>query len=208
MASAGVGPLLAGSMGEAHHLSHSERLTLIKSARRALDGASLSEVPLIVGTGAGSTRETVELSKAAAAAGADYAIVITSGYFAGALIPSRKALKAFFTEVAEKSPIPVMIYNCAYPYVFPLSSFFYPMYEDCASPFIPYFLRCRTAISHPSSLSADPGASGGIDLDSDLITELADLPNICGVKLTYAPPSITRRLPRSYVNPAAATWAS
>lgn len=30
-----------------------------------------------------------------------------------------------------------------------------------------------------------PGASGGIDLDSDLITELAvECPNICGVKLT------------------------
>lgn len=30
-----------------------------------------------------------------------------------------------------------------------------------------------------------PGASGGIDLDSDLITELAkDCPNLCGVKLT------------------------
>lgn len=113
MASAGVGPLLAGSMGEAHHLTRSERVTLIKSARRALDGASLQHVPLIVGTGVGSTRETIEITKEAAAAGADYSIVITSGYFAGALIPNRKSLKAFFTEVAEKSPIPVMIYNCA-----------------------------------------------------------------------------------------------
>jgi 4-hydroxy-2-oxoglutarate aldolase len=113
LATAGVGPLISGSMGEAHHLSHSERVTLIKTARRVLDDNNLKHVPLIVGTGAGSTRETVELSKEAAAAGADYAIVITSGYFAGALIPSRKALKAFFTEVAEKSPIPVMIYNCA-----------------------------------------------------------------------------------------------
>jgi len=34
--------------------------------------------------------------------------------------------------------------------------------------------------------TADPGASGGIDLDSDLISELAiECPNICGVKLTY-----------------------
>ena len=31
----------------------------------------------------------------------------------------------------------------------------------------------------------DPGASGGIDLDSDLIVELAkDCPNTAGVKLT------------------------
>jgi len=34
--------------------------------------------------------------------------------------------------------------------------------------------------------TTDPGASGGIDLDSDLITELAmDSPNLAGVKLTY-----------------------
>ncbi|KAJ6502470.1 hypothetical protein C8R45DRAFT_818662 [Mycena sanguinolenta] len=142
IASAGVGPLIAGSMGEAIHLSHAERLVLIRAARKALDAAGLTTVPLIVGTGAASTRETIELTKAAAAAGADYSIVIASGYFAGALAGKHAALKAFWTEVAEKSPIPVMIYNY-------------------------------------------PGASGGIDLDSDLITELAmDCPNICGVKLT------------------------
>ncbi|KAJ2965912.1 hypothetical protein NUW54_g13958 [Trametes sanguinea] len=33
VAKAGVGPLLAGSMGEAHHLTHYERVSLIKSAR-------------------------------------------------------------------------------------------------------------------------------------------------------------------------------
>jgi len=32
---------------------------------------------------------------------------------------------------------------------------------------------------------SDPGASAGINLDSDLITEIAiDCPNTCGVKLT------------------------
>lgn len=32
----------------------------------------------------------------------------------------------------------------------------------------------------------DPGATGGIDLDSELITELAtECPNVVGVKLTY-----------------------
>ncbi|EPQ58331.1 aldolase [Gloeophyllum trabeum ATCC 11539] len=140
VAKAGVGPLLAGSMGEAHHLSHGERTTLIKAARKALDGAGLSDFPIIAGTGSGSLRETLQLCDEAAEAGADYAIVITSGYFAGAL--DKRALKAFYTEVAEKSPIPVMIYNF-------------------------------------------PGASGGIDIDSDLITELAtECPNLCGVKLT------------------------
>ena len=112
LAKAGVYPLLAGSMGEAIHLSHDERQVLIKAARRALDKEGLKNVPVIAGTGAGSTRETLLLCREAADAGADYVIVIMSGYFAGALANDRKALKAFFVEVSGKSPLPVIIYNC------------------------------------------------------------------------------------------------
>ena len=110
VAKANVAPVICGTMGEAIHVSHAERIALIKAGRRALDNAGLVNFPIIAGTGAGSTRETLELSNEAAAAGADYVIVIVSGYFAGAL--TRPALKAFFAEVAEKSPIPVIIYNC------------------------------------------------------------------------------------------------
>lgn len=101
-------------MGEGLHLSHSDRTALIRAAREALNDASFPDMPIIAGTGAGSTRETVQLCKEAAEAGADYVIVITSGYFAGVLATNKKALKAFFTEVADKSPIPVIIYNCAF----------------------------------------------------------------------------------------------
>jgi len=142
VARAGVGILVAGSNGEATHLTHTERSILIKTARAALDKAQLPDVPIIAGTGIGSTRETLELCREAAEAGADVAIVITSGYFAGSLVGNPKALKAWYTRVADESPIPVLLYNY-------------------------------------------PGASGGIDLDSDLITELAtEHPNIIGVKLT------------------------
>ncbi|KAH9928765.1 dihydrodipicolinate synthetase [Amylocystis lapponica] len=141
-AKAGVRPLIAGSMGEASHLTHSERTAVIRAGREALDGAGFAEFPVIAGTGTGSTRETIELCKEAKEAGADYAIVIASGYFAGVLAGHKKALKAYWMEVAEKSPIPVIIYNY-------------------------------------------PGASGGIDLDSDLVTELAiECPNLAGIKLT------------------------
>jgi 4-hydroxy-2-oxoglutarate aldolase len=115
-----VGILICGSMGEAHHLTPDERLQLIRAARNALDGASFTTVPIIVGTGAGSTRETIRLTKDAAEAGADYAIVITSGYYAGSL--DRKAIKGFFQDVAEVSPIPVMLYNCEYDRPFRLMS--------------------------------------------------------------------------------------
>ncbi|KAI0797959.1 dihydrodipicolinate synthetase [Abortiporus biennis] len=142
LAKAGVLPLLIGSMGEGIHLTHAERTTIIKTTRKALDASGFTDVPIVAGTGTGSTRETVELCKEAAEAGADAVIVITSGYFAGVLAPNKEALKAFYAEVAEKSPLPVIIYNY-------------------------------------------PGASGGIDLDSDLITELAtEYSNLVGVKLT------------------------
>lgn len=110
VATAGICPVIAGSMGEATHLSHAERVTLVRVARKALDVARCSNIPIIVGTGAGSTRETIELTHEAAAAGADYALVIASGYFAGAL--TKEALKAYWIEVSQKSSIPVMIYNC------------------------------------------------------------------------------------------------
>ncbi|KAH0830754.1 hypothetical protein J3R83DRAFT_2233 [Lanmaoa asiatica] len=150
---AGVRPLLSGSMGEAIHLSHAERSTLIKIARKVLDNAGLDRVPIISGIGAGSTRECIELANEAADAGADYTIAICSGYFAGALAGNKKALRAFWTEISQKSPIPVIIYNY-------------------------------------------PGAAGGINLDSDLITELAvECPNLAGVKLTCVPKNQHVRVP-------------
>jgi 4-hydroxy-2-oxoglutarate aldolase len=112
IAQAGVGPVIAGSMGEAIHLSRAERVALIQTARKTLDNAGLHNTPIIAGTGGGSTRETLELTKEAAAAGADYVLVIASGYFAGALAGDREALKTFWVEVSEKSPVPVLIYNC------------------------------------------------------------------------------------------------
>lgn len=110
-----MGILLCGSMGEAHHLEPQERIQLIKAARQVLDENNLSHVPIIAGTGAGSTRQTIALTRQAAEAGATYSIVIASGYYAGAL--DYPALKAFFVEVADNSPIPVMIYNCKRDYV-------------------------------------------------------------------------------------------
>lgn len=112
VALAGAGPVITGTMGESIHLSQAERTELVHVARKALDNAGLISVPIIVGTGAGSTRETLQLTKQAAAVGADYALIIASGYFAGALAANKSALKAYWKELAENSPIPVMIYNC------------------------------------------------------------------------------------------------
>ena len=78
------------------------------------------------------------------------------------LAKDRSALKAFWSDVSEKSPIPVIIYNCM------------------SSPVYYYLVSFRF-----SQYFEDPGATGGIDLDSELIVELAkDCPNLAGVKLT------------------------
>jgi 4-hydroxy-2-oxoglutarate aldolase len=115
LAQAGVGPVLSGSMSEAHHISADERTALIRAVERAAGGAGFTHVPLIAGVGVGSTRESIALCSQAAAAGADYAIAICSGYYAGALGSDRAALTAFFSDIADASPIPVMVYNCASP---------------------------------------------------------------------------------------------
>jgi L-threo-3-deoxy-hexylosonate aldolase len=99
-------------MGEGIHLALGERTRIIHSARKALDAAGFLDVPIIVGAGGSSTRETVAFCEEVGAAGADAAIVITPGYFAGLLANHRTALKEFFVEVAGKSPVPVIIYNC------------------------------------------------------------------------------------------------
>jgi len=137
-ATAGVIPVISGTMGEAPHLvripprfsfssipprlpplkltttntphplqSHKERQSLITTARHALDEANLPHVPIIAGIGAPSTRESIELAHEAAAAGADFAIAIAPGYYAGALLARPESVRDFFVDVAEGSPIPV-----------------------------------------------------------------------------------------------------
>jgi 4-hydroxy-2-oxoglutarate aldolase len=101
-------------MGEAPNLSNEERIILIKAARSILDQSGLESAPIICGTGTHSTRETIKLTKDAAEAGADYSIVIMSGYYTGALANDPIALRDFWVEVAENSPIPVIIYNCVH----------------------------------------------------------------------------------------------
>ena len=105
----------------------------------------------------------MELCIEAESAGVDYVLVITGGYFAGALKNNKEALKGFYKEVSEKSPVPVLIYNC-----------------ECLT------LKSWQGVIEKNGLVTDPGASGGIDLDSDIVIELAkECPNIVGIKLTY-----------------------
>ncbi|KAI0889631.1 dihydrodipicolinate synthetase family protein [Annulohypoxylon maeteangense] len=110
LAEAGVAGLVVhGSNGEAVHLSRDERSLVIKTTRAALDQADHHLMPLIAGCGAQSTRETIQLCQDAANAGANYVIVLPPAYYGGLLNTSK--IVQHFCDVADSSPIPVMIYN-------------------------------------------------------------------------------------------------
>lgn len=112
LARAGVaGIATQGSNGEAVHLTHAERQLVTATTRSALNQAGYSHIPVIVGCGAQSVRETIELCCEAADAGGDYALVLPPSYYATLFAPSSETIVRYFTEVADASPIPLIIYN-------------------------------------------------------------------------------------------------
>ncbi|KAI9806663.1 MAG: hypothetical protein M1825_006120 [Sarcosagium campestre] len=110
LAQAGVAGLTTqGSNGEAVHLNHAERNVVTQTTRKALDLAGFTYMPIIVGCGAQSTRETIELCREAFQAGGDYALVLPPSYYRP-MFKSETVIE-FFEDVASASPIPIMIYN-------------------------------------------------------------------------------------------------
>ncbi len=99
------GFIIMGSNGEYVYLDEAEKLILFEAARRAIPADRL----FVAGTGAESTRMALRLTRAAAQAGADIAIVITPAYYKPAM--TAEALLTHFTTLAEASPIPIIIYN-------------------------------------------------------------------------------------------------
>jgi 4-hydroxy-2-oxoglutarate aldolase len=104
-----TGLLIHGSNGEAMHLSREERAELIGFARRTLDAAGLNQTPLMAGTGAESLRETGQLCRDAAAAGAQWALVLPPAYWRAAMGAER--LREWYADVERVSPLPVLVYN-------------------------------------------------------------------------------------------------
>jgi 4-hydroxy-tetrahydrodipicolinate synthase len=98
-----AGLVPGGSTGEFTTLSHAERRQLVE----VTVGAAAGRVPVVAGTGALSTRETVELSVHAEQAGAAAVMVVPPFYDA----LSWRELLAHYTAVAEAVGIPIMYYN-------------------------------------------------------------------------------------------------
>ena len=98
-----AGLVPGGSTGEFTTLSNAERRELVEATVQAAAG----RVPVVAGTGALSTRETVELSVHAEAAGAAAVMIVPPFYDA----LSWRELLAHYTAVAEAIDIPIMYYN-------------------------------------------------------------------------------------------------
>ncbi|KAH8812793.1 hypothetical protein F5884DRAFT_786395 [Xylogone sp. PMI_703] len=110
LAKAGVAGLVThGSNGEAVHLDHRERMLINTATRQALDSIGRRDMPLIVGCGAQSTKETVQLCVEAARSGGSYALVLPPSYYGSLLTPD--LVLQYFRDVADQSPIPLLIYN-------------------------------------------------------------------------------------------------
>ncbi len=100
-----AGYVVAGSNGESAALTTDEIVALTERVRcRALPGQQV-----VAGTGRQSTRETIALTRAAAAAGADLALVMTPSFFAEQMTAT--ALVEHYQRVADASPVPVLLYN-------------------------------------------------------------------------------------------------
>jgi 4-hydroxy-tetrahydrodipicolinate synthase len=101
---AGVGGLVpGGSTGEFTTLTNAERRELVEITVAAAAG----RVPVVAGTGALSTAETVDLSVHAERAGAAAVMIVPPFYDA----LSWRELLAHYTAVADAIDIPIMFYN-------------------------------------------------------------------------------------------------
>ncbi len=104
-----AGLVLFGSTGEGVFIDEGERTELLEIAGDMMDGRLL-----LAGTGAESTRATIRLSRAAAAAGAHAVLVHPPGYFRSLMTPA--ALEAHYFAVADSSPVPVVLYQVPVPF--------------------------------------------------------------------------------------------
>src|SRR5271165_3585363 len=99
------GMLLLGSTGEAVALDEAESRDVLRVAAEA----AAPEKVLIAGVGHESVKTTVELAEAAAQFRYDAVLVRTPTYYAGQM--SSAAVLHYFRSVADRSPLPVLLYN-------------------------------------------------------------------------------------------------
>lgn len=99
------GIVVLGSNGEFVYLNEEEKLEQVKFVKNNFN----SEKKIIVGTACESTKGSIELSKKIADLGVDAVLLLPPNYFKGGM--KEDVLYKYFTDVANATPIPVMLYN-------------------------------------------------------------------------------------------------
>ncbi|MGD2038954.1 MAG: 4-hydroxy-tetrahydrodipicolinate synthase [Desulfobacterales bacterium] len=97
------GVICLGSTGEFANLSIEERRRVIDLTADQVRG----RVPIIAGTAANSTRETIAMTQYAKDAGADAALIVAPFYG----LPTQDDLYGHYRAISENVSIPIMAYN-------------------------------------------------------------------------------------------------
>ncbi len=104
-ATALAGIVVLGSNGEFVYLTEAEKVDLVGFCIEHFH----EDKKIIVGTSYESTAETIRFSKLVGEMGADAVLVLPPHYYKGSM--TEAALEAYFQEVADQCPVPVMLYN-------------------------------------------------------------------------------------------------
>ncbi|CAL8353164.1 unnamed protein product [Boreogadus saida] len=99
------GLVVQGSNGEYPYLTEEERVEVVSRVRLSLPRDKL----VIAGSGCESTRATVRMTERMAGVGADAVLVVTPCFYKGKM--DSRALTHHFTQVADSSPVPVVLYS-------------------------------------------------------------------------------------------------
>ena len=98
-----TGLVPSGTTGEFVNMTFEERLKVIKIVVDETNG----RVPVIAGTGESGTRLVIDTTNKAADIGADAVLIVTPYY----LKPKSKGLFDHYFTIAEKTDIPIVLYN-------------------------------------------------------------------------------------------------
>ncbi|KAI5627560.1 4-hydroxy-2-oxoglutarate aldolase, mitochondrial precursor [Silurus asotus] len=99
------GLVVQGSNGEYPYLTTEERIDIVRTVRETLPTSKI----VMAGSGCESTRDTIKMSESMARAGADCVLVVTPCFYHGRMNSS--ALIQHYTQVADSSPIPIILYS-------------------------------------------------------------------------------------------------
>ena len=97
------GLVISGTTGESPTTSDAEKEALLRAVLEAVG----DRATVVAGVGTNDTEHTIELARAAEAAGAHALLVVTPYYNK----PPQEGLHAHFTAVADATGLPVMLYD-------------------------------------------------------------------------------------------------